>query len=364
MSNQDQQYDGALISELGIKRYLKATKDIKVSNVDFLLRGAALNKAWQQCNFGCHGPSYRSLRRPSNKAKILQQLSDITPVLAGVVDGVHHQTVVQAERITGGIKRTAEGLHVTGDEAFHQVGDENTAAFQFAKTTFNNLLTFEIDFLENPVAQIVMLIVSEYTAVLPEWVIEETVKQGSLKFPDKIDTVWLLKASAIGIIDQITPEQVNQAAKLLNEPAQRFVAKQVGKKLATALAMAIASAICKKLLSMSAEAQDLKHFLARTRKSMRKLNGGLGGTMITLLKAQGMLDKAADHSRQLQRSCPRLWNILHYKLNGANMVYFLVADMVQEYVDRLELLERNPKEFGKVIEALVRDKRTRDIFFP
>lgn len=29
------QYDGALISDLGVRRYLKASKDIKISNIDF-----------------------------------------------------------------------------------------------------------------------------------------------------------------------------------------------------------------------------------------------------------------------------------------------------------------------------------------
>lgn len=34
MNTQDHTYDGALISELGVKRYLKATKDIKASNIN------------------------------------------------------------------------------------------------------------------------------------------------------------------------------------------------------------------------------------------------------------------------------------------------------------------------------------------
>ena len=47
MNNQDQPYHGALISELGVKRYLKATKDINISNIDFLMRGTVANRAWQ-----------------------------------------------------------------------------------------------------------------------------------------------------------------------------------------------------------------------------------------------------------------------------------------------------------------------------
>lgn len=364
MNNQEQEYDGALISELGIKRYLKATKDIKISNIDFLMRGAAVNQAWDECRFGCHGPSYRSLRRPSTKAEILKPLDDISPALAGVADGMHYKTLGQLERLAGGVKRTAEGLHATGKENFHQVGNENIATYEFARSAFNNLLTFEINLLENPVAQIVMTIVSEYTTVVPEWVLEECVKQGALKFPEKIDTVWLLKASAMGIIDNVAAEDINRAAKLLNEPAQRFIAKQIGKKLAVVIAAAIASSITKKLLTMSRESNYLKRRMVSLRRSARKMDGGLGGALLGLLNAQGILNTAAKSSRSLQKSNPRIWNILRYRLNGANMVYFLVEDMVKEYVDRLEILERNPKEFGKIMEALIREKRTQAIFFP
>lgn len=364
MNNQDQGYDGALISELGILRYLKATNDIKVSNIDFLLRGAAVKQAWDECQFGCHGPSYRSLRRPSTKADILKPLDDVSPALAGIADGIHYKTIGQVYRLAGGVKRTAEGLHATGEENFQQVGNENIAVYEFARSAFNNLVAFEINLLENPVAQIVMTIVSEYTAVVPEWLLEECVKQGALKFPEKIDTVWLLKASAMGIIDNIAAEDIDRAAKLLNEPAQRFVAKQIGKKLAVVIAAAIASSITKKLLTMSDESNYLKRKMLSLRRAARKMNGGLGGALLGLLNTQGILNIAAESSRSLQKSNPRIWNILRYKLNGANMIYFLVEDMVKEYVDRLEVLERNPKEFGKLMEALIREKRTQAIFFP
>jgi len=35
MNNKEQSYDAALISELGVKRFLKASKDIKMSNINF-----------------------------------------------------------------------------------------------------------------------------------------------------------------------------------------------------------------------------------------------------------------------------------------------------------------------------------------
>ncbi len=63
MSSTDSTYDGALISELGVKRYLKGVRAAPSSNIDFFIRGEIANKAWRECNFGCHCPTYRNLRR-------------------------------------------------------------------------------------------------------------------------------------------------------------------------------------------------------------------------------------------------------------------------------------------------------------
>lgn len=364
MSNNDYGHKAAWLSDLGVNRYLKADKDMKVSNIDFLIRGAAANKAWKECNFGCHGPTYRNLTRPSTKSEFLKSLDNISPVLAGAVDGMHRQTIGQAERLGGGVKRTAEGLHIAGQENFRNIGDENIAAYQFAATAFEKILTFEIDVLDNPISQMVMTIVSEYLTALPEWLIEETLKSGALKIPDKIDIVWLLKAAALGVIENADQESIAQAVRLLNEPAQRFVGKQIGKKLASTVALAIASAITKKILKESGDLRELKERLVIMRRTARTMKGGLGGAMLTLLHAQGLLNKAAASSRKLQITCPRMWRILRFKFNGANMAYFLVENMIYEYVDRLALLEKNPKEFVRVMEILVRGKRTPEIFFP
>jgi len=92
-------YDGALISELGVKLYLKGEKSKSVSNIKFFERGKTLEKRWKDCNFGCHGPSYRTLRRPSTWGETLSSLDKIDPMLAGIVDGLKYKTVDQAQSI-------------------------------------------------------------------------------------------------------------------------------------------------------------------------------------------------------------------------------------------------------------------------
>jgi hypothetical protein len=197
----------------------------------FLIRSAAAKRAWQECNFGCHGPNYRVLNRPSTKGDLLQPLDDISPQLAGFVDGLQTQTFGQIDRLAGGIKRTAEGLHLAGEENFQNVGSKNLAAYQFAVSAFEKVITFEINVLDNPITQVAMTIVSEYTTALPEWLIQEILKQGAMKFPTKIDTIWILKAMTLGLIENANPENVAKVVKFLNEPVQRFAAKQLGKEM-------------------------------------------------------------------------------------------------------------------------------------
>lgn len=364
MSTMERSYDGSLISELGVKRYLSGVKSSQWSNVDFFLRGEGAQNSWRDCNFGCHGPTYRSLTRPTTFSEALRPIDDLSPALAGAIDGIRHQTVGRAQRLAGGVERTAEGLMLNGAEDFHNVGDENLAAYQFATSTFEKLVSFEIDVLDNPIAKIVMIVISEYIAVLPEWAIAEAYKQGALQLPETVDTVWLTKAVSLRLIEDTSREDLEQAKRLLNNPTQRLVGRQIGRRLASAIGVVLASKICKKILLKSDNLYATKRRLAQLRSSARQLNGGLGGALLTLLNTQGVLDSAAQSSRQLQQSCPRVWNILRYRLNGANMVYFLVENMLQEYVDRLSLLERRPDEFAKVLRVLLRDRRTTDIFFP
>lgn len=362
MSNEN--YDGSLISELGVKRYLKATKDIKTSNIKFLLRDDAAQKAWRECSFSCHGPTYRSLKRPSTQAELLMSLDKVSPVLSGVVDGLHHQTVGKIDRIAKGVKRTGEGLNISSEDGLQKVGEENYAAFEFAQATLQKMMTFEIDVLENPISQIIMAVVYEYVSVLPEWLIEELVNSSALIFPEKIDTLWLMKAASFGIVEAADHKDIGRALAYIEKPAQRAVVKQLGKKLASVVASIIAVSITKKLLATSPETMRIKRSLVRLRRSTKQSKGGLGGALLTLLGGQGVLQKAAEASRRLEKVSPRLWRILRFKLRGANMAYFLLEDMIKEYVDRLAILEQNPEQFGALMKALIRDKKTRSIFFP
>ncbi|WP_341937636.1 cellulose-binding protein [Marinimicrobium sp. C2-29] len=364
MANTDSTYDGTLISELGVKRYLKGRSDLPTSNINFFVRGGAAETAWKECNFGCHGPTYRNLTKPSTFQEALQPIDQFSPTLAGVVDGIRHQTVGRAQNLAGGIERTGEGLMLGGDDAFQNVGEENLAAYEFATTCFEKLVNFEIDTLDNPLSQAVLTIVNEYTAVIPEWVLRSAYQDGALKLPESVNTVSLIKAVSMGIIKDVDQIDLSEAINLLKNPSKRFAGKQIGKKLASAMGAVLAATICKKLMTQGPGLNATKRDIAKLRSHMRGLRGGLGGALLKLLQTQGVLDRAGDASRRLNQASPRLWRLLRFDLNGANMVYFLVEPLIKEYVDRLALLERRPQEFSKVMIALMQEKQTKSIFFP
>lgn len=357
-------YNGKLISELGVKRYLKAINDIRHSNINFLIRGEAADKAWSDCDFGCHGPTYRQLKRPSTYAEALKPIDEFSPALAGFIDGINTNSVGKIQRLADGTERTAEGLHLVGSDRFYKVGDENYAAYQLITSTFEKVINFELNLIDNPISQIVMAIVNDYVAILPEWVLEEIAEQGALQFPSSIDTTYVIKAAALGVIDNISSDDLSLAAQKLQSPTQRVIGKNIGKKVPAALTAIISSYITKKLIKESVETHQLKRNLAKLRKLGRNAKGGLGGALITLLESQGLLGQAAKSSRKLQSDSPRLWNILRNNLRGANMVYFLVENITQEYIDRLVLLRDNPLQFANIMRALIRDKHTPSIFLP
>lgn len=356
-------YNGKLISELGVEKYLKGKRDSQYSNIDFLDRGASLNQKWQECNFGCHGPSYRTLRPSATWNQALLLMDQISPTVAGIADGVQHQIYQKPKNIAYGAERTAEGLHLMGAERFSDVGGENLAILDLLETTYKNIVEFDISVLDNPLMQAATVIVHDYVSVIPEWVIEKALDSGALIF-DNIDKTQLIKAGTKGVINSIPPEDIERAVTALKDKGKRLVGKQIGKKLAVAISAAIATQIAKKIMSDPAMTFSLKRRLVRLKKAAKPMGGGLGKALLILLHGQGLLGIAAKSSRTLKEKCPTTWKTLRHKLHGADMAYFLIEGMMSEYVDRLSLLEKQPKEFFKVMEALIRERLTKKIFYP
>lgn len=356
-------YNGKLISELGVEKYLKGKRDSQYSNIDFFDRGSSLNKKWQECNFGCHGPSYRTFRPSATWNQTLLLIDKISPSVAGIADGIQHQAVEQPKNIAAGVGRTAEGLHLMGEERFSDVGGENLAALELIETTYKNIVEFEISVLENPLMQAATTIINDYISVIPEWVLEQALESGAFIF-NNIDKTTLLRAGTKGVFDRIPPEDLDRAVTALKDKGKRVIGKQIGKKLTIAISAIIATQISKKIMSDPAMTFSLKRRLAHLKRAAKPMGGGLGKALVILLKAQGLIGTAAKSSRTLNEKCPTTWKKLRYKLHGADMVYFLIEGVVNEYVDRLSLLEKQPQEFFRVMEALIRDRLTKKIFYP
>ncbi|MDN3638775.1 cellulose-binding protein [Simiduia curdlanivorans] len=362
------EYSGELISELGVVRYLNGRSAMSTSNISFFDRSDTLAKKWQECNFGCHTPAYRMLKKPASWGDVLLELDKISPVVSGIADGIKYETVDQPARLAAGIERTAEGLHLKGAEKFSLVGEENWATYGLLKSTFVAMVEFDLSVLENPIMRSVLVIVNDYISVLPEWVLFEVQEAGMLSDSGNVDGVTLLKVARLLLEDGVSEEHLKQANDFVSGKAQRFIGKQAGKKIArklvAAIALALATKITKQMLINADKDYQLRRQLTKIRAMGRQAGGSLGGALVTLLKSQGFLGTAAKHSRELKQKCPTTWHTLRYKLQGCDMVYFLVQPLLGEYVDRLSLLERQPVEFLKVMRALIESRNTREIFYP
>ena len=104
--------------------------------------------------------------------------------------------------------------------------------------------------------------------------------------------------------------------------------------------------------------------LVRIRKGINSVKGKGATVLLTLLKSNGLIAEAAECSRKLKVDCPVTWSIMRNKLQGIDMIFFLIQPMIQEYVDRLNLLEKQPAVFAKVMGALIRDRQANNILRP
>lgn len=381
--------DARLISEVGIKLYLQSKLDQPTSNIDFSVRGPAAEKRWEECDFGCHGPSYRSIKRHSDWHEVVGTVDNVHPFLGGVVDGFHHQLINKPLLAIGGVKRTTEGLYLHGSEPFRRVGSENWAVVDLASSTLRSLFEADLSLLDNPLTQMIYVIVFEYIHTIPADTMDEMIAQGVLKFPDGIDKDFLSAVIKYGLTEGLDSASVNAAIKALETNAkiqqgvddlkqaakeaaankvQHSLGRLVGgieaQKIAKAVAAAIASAIVRRIVNDLELRKDIGRRIGKLLK-MKKIAGrGLYGAFTFLLSSQGWLDKSSQDSQILLRDCPRLWNYLRYRLNGSDMLYFLIEQWVREYIDRLSVLEHQPDKFKEAMSHIIRAKMTKAIFYP
>lgn len=355
------EFDGVLVSELGVKKYLIGYNAKSMANLPIMERQSFYDKAWTECNLGCHGPSYRRHEKLTNFKRFISDINSISPVAAGLVDGAYSSTFKQVGLIAGGANRTGEGLGLAGKQKFFLVGSENLAGLDLLSNIFNKVISTEIDFIDNPISKLVMAIIYEYIGLVPESILEKMLEDGAFKIDSEIDEEFIYKMIADGVITGLSRVDVEAAISALNNPAKKIIAKQVGKKLGVALAVIVAERITKKLMKSSAATWRIKKHLVEFRKTAR---GSAPGVLLGLLKAQGWADLAASESRALQASCPKFWDILRYKLGGADLLYFAVKEITCEYVDRISLIEKDPATYLSLMAALVNSGKTNEVLFP
>ena len=358
------EYDGDLISELGVKRYLVGYKAQPFANINPLQSRAGIQKSWDKCNFGCHTPAYRVLRKQLTRQAFFSDLAKVSPVAAGVAAGVEHQTLHQANLVGSGAVRTAEGLHLAGGEAFGSVGAENAALFNLVRISSRQLLNAELSTFNNPLCQLVLAIVYEYIKLIPDWVVAQVIDSNALVTPDRVDKQFLHQAANHGFIEPAMLEHIDAAASALQNSAIKAISKNQSAKITQTILCIVAAKITRKILLSPGVSFGIKKRLAAFRKASKGTSKGLAATLILLLKANGHLAIAARSSRRLQRDCPKFWRVLRHQFGGLDMLLFLVDGAVQEYLDRISLLERSPQTYLNLMAALIKAGKTKEIFLP
>lgn len=354
-------YDGQLVSELGVKKYLLGHEAKDTANIPIMKRQAFYDKQWDKCNFGCHVPTYRRVKADASFSQFIGEINKISPVTAGLLDGAHASTIKQVETIGVGASRTAEGLGLTGQDNFRLVGDENLVALHLITSIFQKVIDTEIDFVDNPLTKLIMAIVFEYIGLVPESLLEKLVEDGALVIPDGVDEGFIYNLVAKSTVAVLDKTDISAASGVLQDPAKKIIAKQLGKKLGLAIAAILAAKITKKLMNSPDATWRFKKKIASFRKTAR---GGAAGVLVGLLKAQGWLGIAARESRSLHASCPKLWQHLRFKLEGADLLYFIVKEITKEYVDRLSLIEKTPDVYLQLMQSLIEEGKGKEIFFP
>lgn len=84
----------------------------------------------------------------------------------------------------------------------------------------------------------------------------------------------------------------------------------------------------------------------------RAVKFGIGVAASALL-IQGLIEKASDASKRLQRTHPKIHNIL--KQNDLDMAFILVEDSMQPILKAIEVHGKNAEEFKRLVEGIIDD---------
>ncbi len=356
--------NGLVISEVGFKDYIKGAQAAQFSNIKPLRSQKEIQRDWDKCNMGCHVPSYRVLRKQATYNDLVSSAGAVSPLLAGGIAGVYSATVQPITTLTSGIVRTGEGLGLAGMERVVDIGIENRTAFSMLRATTRQLLETDLTSIDNPLTQLVFAVVYEYIKLIPEWVIAEVVDSNALVFPDDLGKEFVLNASNRGLIDSAMVEHLDAASEVLKQSSIKLTGKKLGERITQAIACIIAARVTRKIMISPGITWGAKKQLAGLRKFAKTSGGATGKVLMALLKAQGLLGRAASTSRRLEQDCPKLWHFLRYKCGGIDMLLFLVEGSVKEYLDTISVLEKDPVLFMKMMKAMIEAGKTTEIFLP
>jgi hypothetical protein len=226
----------------------------------------------------------------------------VLDTLVGVGTALGRGVISVAEDLYYGAERTAEGLGVRGWDRTAEIGLEN----EYLVKLLTAMVKGVVSDAANPLFRLISKILEKYYDQFPPDVLEK-----------------LAKAAAIGA--------GYMAGRML-----------IGKKLAEVIAVKIATQI----------AATAAYKQLATKIGVSAAAGSTGvGVVITLVMVQGVGQRASKASQRLRSRNPALWQDLR-RLEGLDMLYFLVEGPMAPHMDAIDMAHRNRPLFEKEVQKL------------
>lgn len=154
-------------------------------------------------------------------------------------------------------------------------------------------------------------------------------------------------SSEAGPISKIVKTILTEFYDVLPDSTIESIAKKAGlgtgyMSSRTSTQIALTTLIVRKL------AREI--ILKSTAKRVAKFGVGAAATALLL---QGLIERASEASKRLQRTNPTIYISLKY--NNLDMAFILIEDTMQPILNAIKMHDVNKKEFNRLIEGIINE---------
>lgn len=222
--------------------------------------------------------------------------STVFSISKAIVEGI----VSIPKDLVDGVERTAEDIGLFGKEVQQENALERERLWSLIENVFKS---------SAPLVTLVEIILTDFFDKVPDEVLEKMINK------------------ALPYINQMVIGDDDQAEAAVRRKARREMKK------------ALINLVNRKVVEKA-----IQRAIA---KRIAKIGVGLA---VSALLFQGLIEQASDASKRLQMSHPRLHQEL--KNRDLDMIFFLVEDYLQPFLDAIRLQRNFPSQFDEILERI------------